>query len=619
MSLSTSLLQSEPGKFGLWPSVWKLLGLRLRIWYNTFRRSKTRNKIGTSILVLFLLGVIVGLFFLSTLLLGFLNSPGLAQYINPAQFLTALPTMVLTAAFFLTILTNFGILLQALYLSHDMDFLVASPLPMRAVFLAKLLEAILPNFALFCAFTLPVLFGLGTSNGYTILYYLMLVVVLVLLALAAGGLASILVMAVVRVIPARRVAEALGVMGALISVLCGQSGNLINSMGIRQANFSGALGLFSRLNTPWSPMAWAGNGLISIGKGEWLPGIGLTLLTLFLACAIFIGTLLLAEQLYYTGWTSMQGNARKKRPARPPAPFRPVSAAVASPVVSTPVASSPAASAMKTMMPASASTISRPARQPRSLPRIAAPVRGLMIKDFLLLRRDPRNLSQLITPVIIGFVFIFTTRNSASGLSGLTGKVNGLNIELYGLLGLSIFVSWMLLTNLAPLAFSREGKNYWLLKSAPIRPLHLVSAKYLVSFLPPMAFGMVYLTLGFVIHRFTWSLFPFSLIVIVLSIAGATGISLAFGIAGANLEWDSPQRQRLHGATGWIMMIAVLAFFGVDLAMFLVPSILWLVITGSAPLLSYLIGLVLGGIASLIAAILPPMLVLPRMSRIGEK
>jgi len=49
-----------------------------------------------------------------------------------------------------------GVLLQALYLSNDMDFLLAAPIPIRAVFLTKLLQAVLPNFILVMLIGLPV-------------------------------------------------------------------------------------------------------------------------------------------------------------------------------------------------------------------------------------------------------------------------------------------------------------------------------------------------------------------------------------------------------------------------------------------------------------------------------
>ena len=85
---------------------------------------------------------------------------------TPHPFLESIPSMLVSIAAIGILLTSFGVLLQALYLAGDMDFLMSAPLPIRAVFIAKLVQAVLPNFGMMCLFTLPILFGLGISSGY---------------------------------------------------------------------------------------------------------------------------------------------------------------------------------------------------------------------------------------------------------------------------------------------------------------------------------------------------------------------------------------------------------------------------------------------------------------------
>jgi hypothetical protein len=79
-----------------------------------------------------------------------------------------------------------------------MDFLMSAPIPIRAIFVSKLIQAVLPNFAIMCVFSLPILFGLGITSGYSFLYYPMVVIVLAVLSLAAAALASLLVMLAAR-------------------------------------------------------------------------------------------------------------------------------------------------------------------------------------------------------------------------------------------------------------------------------------------------------------------------------------------------------------------------------------------------------------------------------------
>ncbi|HEX2998552.1 MAG TPA: hypothetical protein VHP14_27265, partial [Anaerolineales bacterium] len=168
---------------------------------------------------------------MSRWILDLVHSPEFVQYagMDLKSVLASIPALTLSALFIGTLLTSFGVLLQALYLSGDMDFLLATPVPIRAVFIAKLLQAVLPNFALFSLFGIPMLFGLGLSNGYHASYYPLVVLLMIFLALAASGLSALLVMGVVRILPPRRAAEILGFVGAMFAFLCSQIGNLTNS------------------------------------------------------------------------------------------------------------------------------------------------------------------------------------------------------------------------------------------------------------------------------------------------------------------------------------------------------------------------------------------------------
>jgi hypothetical protein len=150
------------------PAVWKLSVLRLRITWNGFRHAKLKKKIGTIFVWLMLLGFAVIIFSMSLFMLGLTRSPEFRQYVGVDLqiVLTSIPALTLTILFTATLLTTFGVSLQTMYLSGDMDFLLATPVPIRAVFIAKMLQAVLPNFAIISLFGLPILFGLGISSGY---------------------------------------------------------------------------------------------------------------------------------------------------------------------------------------------------------------------------------------------------------------------------------------------------------------------------------------------------------------------------------------------------------------------------------------------------------------------
>jgi hypothetical protein len=576
------------------PAIWKLLRLRARITFNTFRHAKLIRKILIIVTALMLLGLAGFIFFLSTEVLGFLRSPDLARYIgiDPAPLLQAIPVVITTGMFMGILLTSFGVLLQALYLAGDMDFLLSFPVPIRAVFVSKLLQAVLPNLGLFSMFGLPILLGLGITGGYPFIYYPLVLLIIIMLTLAGSGLAALLVMMVARVFPARRAAEVLAFLGATLGIACSQIFNLSQNFGegdVSGDQFNKLSGLLTKANTPWLPLNWAGQGLVDIGEGRWLSGTVLVLLTFGLCALAFWVSLATAERWYYSGWARMQVVARKKsasQPARPP-------------------------TGSATFVSAWADRILTP------------PVRAIIGKDFLVLRRDLRNLSQLISPLILGGMYTVMLLRSGGEPPAGQGEAPGWFMEAFrlvlsfGSVGMSLFVGWMLLSRLAVMGFSQEGKSYWTLKAAPLRASQLLLAKFLVSYLPALALGFFFVVIISIMQWASVGVFLYSLATVALCMAGMNGIMTGFGAAGANFDWDDPRKMN-NGLLGCLGQLATMLYLPVSLALFLGP--LWLAAALQLPLVvGYLIGLLLGGGIVLGFAILPLILVRKRVERLGEK
>lgn len=583
----------------LLPSVWKLLLLRLRISLNSFRHARTRAKFGMIVLAVVVMAFAAGIFILSWLVLGFLHSPQLVRYtgVNPAPFLDAVPVLIFTGLFLGILLSSFGVLLQALYLSGDMDFLLASPVPIRAVFVTKLMQAVLPNFGLAVLFGLPVLYGLGISGGYNFSYYPLVLLTMILLALTAAGVSALFVMLVARLFPPRRVAELLGFLGATLSILCSQIGSLSHlyhpARDIAGNQVDALFNGLIQLNTPWLPLNWAGQGLVELGQGHWLSGVSLFGLTLGLCGAVFWFTLTIAERWYYTGWASMQVVVRRRR------------SGVA-------------------LRPSSTRRSSLALGFRRLLP---APVRGILSKDFLVLRRDLRNLSQLVTPLIFGIIYsLVYLQAGGSSFSNLIGDTaTGAPVWLissfrsllaYGNIGLALLVGWTLLGRLAGMSFSAEGRNYWILKASPVRNSQLLIAKFLVAYLPALTLGGFFLIGLSILQGLPLAGFLYSLLVVLLCLAGLNGIMLAFGVAGANFTWEDPRRMNagIKGCLGSIIAVAaVLITFG----LFIGP--LWIVAAMNLPMAyGYLVGGLLGGAVSAFCTVFPLWLVRGKVAHLGE-
>ncbi len=584
---------STPSSNGLLSTVWNLVRLRLRLSLNSFKHARTVKKVFIVLGYVGLLAFAAGLCIGSWLLLDFLRSPELSQYagLDATAFVQSVPVLIFTALFLGILLSSFGVLLQALYLSGDMDFLLSAPVPIRAVFVAKLLQAILPNFGLVALFGLPVSYGLGISEHYNFLYYPLVLLVMIALSLAAAGIASLLVMLVVRVLPPRRAAEILGFLGATLGLVCGQLGNIFNAFGsdadITGAQANSMVTFLTRANTPWLPLNWAGQGLVALGQGHWVTGLLLVILTLGLSAAAFLFALATAERWYYTGWAGMQVVAHKKKTVRAPQP---------APIRMTPV--------------------SRVARL------VPTPIRAILWKDFMVYRRDLRQLSQLISPLILGFIYTLMILRTGGKMPVGKGEAPSIFMEsmnfllAYSSVGMSLFVGWVSLSRLAGMAFSSEGKNYWILKSSPVRTAHLLVAKYLVAYLPAFTLGLVFLVaIGFA-QKMSAGSFLYSFLTMTLCLAGMNGILLSFGAAGAKFDWDDPRRMNA-GSMGCLGQVVAILFLPLTFGLFIGP--LFLASMFEFPVVyGYLAGCILGVAVNVVAAVLPPMLVRNKVAVLGE-
>jgi ABC-2 type transport system permease protein len=574
----------------LWSNVWKLLRIRMQISWNTFRRGKIGTKIGTVILYLVIFGIMAGVFFGSGALLDFIRSEEFTQLFGDAeQIIRIIPSVVITFATLFTFFTSFGVLLQALYLAGDMEFLLSTPVPIRAVFIAKLIQAILPNFGLTSLFVLPILFGLGISSGYNFLFYIFLIFILSALALAAASITSLVVMSIARLFSPRRIAEVLGAVVAIISLVCSQSGQLFRfaDTNVNPSQAASMVNAFSRFNSPWSPLAWAGRGVLGLGEGNWLTGIGYTLLILVLSSGLFYGALVSAEKLYYTGWARVQGSWRRKK--------------------------SPAKSFSAKKQP---TTTWLEKRTP-------SPTRAIMVKDFLVLRRDLRNLSQILSPLIFGIIYAFVFTKTGKQIPSTTPEVPVFIDQMlksslsFTDIALSLFIGWSLASRLAGMAFSQENKSYWMLKSAPVSIRQLLAAKFFVAYIPTLIIGALFLGFFVVLQPAKLAGLPFSLLVYALSMVGLIGVSLAFGVSGAHFNWDDPRKMQ-SGSSGCLSALLSLVYFGFSLMLFLGPTLLFSAL-GLPLMYGQLLGLLLGGGLSVMGLIAPLKIVWNRVARLNEE
>jgi ABC-2 type transport system permease protein len=180
---------------------------------------------------------------------------------------------------------------------------------------------------------------------------------------------------------------------------------------------------------------------------------------------------------------------------------------------------------------------------------------------------------------------------------------------------MSLFVGWMLLSRLAGMGFSHEGRNYWMLKVSPVRTGHLLASKFLVAYLPALALGLIFLAIISIVQRLSVLVFVYGLIATIMCLAGMTGILLSFGVAGANFIWDDPRKMNA-GVMGCLGQIVSMLYLPLSFGLFVAP--LGFAQFMELPMLyAYLIGLLLGSAVAAGFAVIPLWLVRKRVEQLG--
>ncbi len=494
---------------------------RLLIARNTFWRGKIGRKIGV-ILVALLLGLagfaLYGLMygavslvtsprFLRLLQQAAAEEPGLGIPTDFLPFLDALPAIALFGALIVLLLTSFSGVLSALYLSGDIDALLVAPVPMRAVFVVKFFGALALPYLLLFVLLGPALVGYGQGRGFGPAFYVVLAPALALFPLLPAGLAALLVMAVVRVIPARRAREIVGVLGGLFGVIWYVGSQFSRSLLPQMATVS-TFDSLRRFDNPLLPSAWASRAMLAAGTGQW--GELLLYGGLFAAASLgfFAGCLVLAERLYYAGWSNMAiqgGRVRRRAEQRTAGAGR-----------------SPLGRLVAAVLP----------------PESAA----ILYKDLRLFPRDLRNIQQFLFP--LGIAVFWTISLLGGGRSVMDDAPPELaGITSLGTLGIGFYVCWVLSSAMGGASISREGRGLWQLKVAPISAWRLMLGKLVLAYLPYPTIGALFVLVLSVIQGQP-ALEALRLLALLLLIGlGVTSISLGLGAAYPRLDWENPTQQ----------------------------------------------------------------------------
>lgn len=403
--------------------------------------------------------------------------------------------------------------IQTLYLSDDLNFLLAQPLATRRVFGLKVFETFL-NTALVPTFlTLPLILTVAAYfHAPAWAYPLMLGTVLLSFA-APVGLGALLAVLLMRIAPVGRVREVSTALGVLISAGLVYAIRALRPEVLVQRmqdpeRFEELLRNFAAPTSPLLPPAWAAQALWQAAHGalsaSLLPLAGLT-------AALLVGATLLATRAYQEGWARALDSSR---PNLDPTP-------------------------------------KRAGWTERRLGRLG-PGGMLASKDSRVTFRDPTQWSQLLVVAALAGVYLISVKAVPVPVPQFRGILGYIQLAFQGFIIAGVAV------RLAFPAVSTEGRAYWLLRTAPVSPRQIVLSKFWGALPVTLVLGLV---MGLASAR-ALDLGPVLLLLSALvSVSNALVITaLGVGLGAAAPRFDADNPAEIGVSAGG------LAFMGLSLA-----------------------------------------------------
>ncbi len=506
---------------------------------------------------LFVLGIFVAV-------LSGLGGFGAGRVITMPEFQTSIsrglvPGTLLTLVLLSVLVTGPNTAVRALYLSNDLDMLVAAPIRTRSILVAKLLSRLSWNviFVLLLAGPALVAYGVGIGAGPG--YYVSGFILLLLAPLFGLSIGALIAMFLVRWLPAKRLGELLAAayaMVGLVIALLFQLPRFLNFSDSIDAQTAEALiGYADTISRLPIPTLWAGQGIVDVGSGNVGLGLSRMLFYIVLTLGLFAFTVLISDRLYLSGWLRMQGLSAKRRGL----------------------------------------SEDGGRLQGGSLNRTLA------TKDWLLRIRDPRQLVSLIggavVAIVVGGLILFRgTGNESSLLEatqsgdlGLPGRLSFLEAIFSSgvvLAAAVMFIGYSVFSQLALTSLALEAKSYTILKSAPISGRQVWQAKSIGVLVPYAVTVTLLMMVAWLVVRFSaiWGIYGW--LCLLMMGVGLIAVSTAIGFRFANLEWTDTRRMTTGGGGLYSFVLGTIYLVGTGLL-----ALIFFALAAAFPAAAILLGL----------------------------
>jgi len=494
-----------------------LLKNQMSVTWNKLRHRPLGSLIGMIAIFLSLLAILISL---GALAYGALESmpPMIAQGFLSFLFMAGLVGQIffgITAAF------------ASLYMSEDLELLFMAPVSLKVVFLIKSLAVLGSNLLVaFIFIFLPgVFYGLLFQAGA--LFYILVLLVTVGLWIIGTGIAELINLLVMRVVPPHRTKEAIGFIGGIAGLLIALVFQIPSFLLNQQGDANLGNWLVGKENVLYImnffPWGWGSVALKEGITGNFFIGLLWSILLLVLGAVIFSFSFILVKRGFQRGFISLsqgEGNGRRKRQKS-------------------------VAESVKGNQQLAISNLYN-----QKIDHLSSSWIGMWAvakKDLLSMKRDVREWFGYLIPLIIMAFFV------------VQYIFTGADANRVSLVTVLIMYTIMFSGNMALQSFGREGEADWLLNSVPLAGWPVVWGKLVAVILPTLILMQALLVGTAIAIDVSTSLIIALVIAAILLSLGSSSIGLFYSINNSRYNPDNPQK-RVAPSASLIMYLVNLLF-----------------------------------------------------------
>ena len=368
------------------------------------------------------------------------------------------------------------------------------PVKRQTIFTLKLIDGIFVNSYIYFFIGIPIFISYGVAFGGNIVFYLTLIIVSAAFLLIPTSLGLLISMFMVKILPAKRAKDIINSVNGIIFLIIWLGMNFLrtsiynkSSPDFNPASFESLISFSKQAVLKFLPTEVIGNTLLFTVKSEYTAAFMNFLPLLFTAVIIYLLCIRLAENSYYSGWSTYHETTGAK----------------------------------KKIKTAKIKTTNFP----------------FIRQDLKYMLRDTRLLTQIVFQAIFAIIFpILILRDqqkvAAFGPSGV------FSFQLMLVLFLAAMIVSQNISRLIPM----YGKSYWMIKLLPVSIKRFLSEKFILGYINSIVFTITVIVIYSLLMKISTNLIPILILHGIILGVGITSIGLLFGAIMPKFDWDHPKR-----------------------------------------------------------------------------